>query len=699
MKRLFLLCVGVILSPFPSEGLSHQQAIQKKVSYLSHFKGITGIMDVEDGVLHVHDGLRLQANKAYVENRTDCGIKIVAHGNVMVNYRGKILICDYLEYYEDTDSCLLTNGRCSLYPWFIGGSTMTISPSSIIIHKGYISTSEGPQKHLCLSGDYLEYSSKGVLSMGPTRLSICNTPLLFLPQVSIMPMEIPKPPITFRGGSGGFLGSYLGVSYSPISKKHFSTTLFLDSFFKHGIGLGYNMRFSSQENPSNELHIKSYYAHRLAIDSSGAKDRYRLHGDFTFSKEKTRLSGEFHLSDSWETVADIFPNNFSLKNTGPTEISLGWRDDNLFGKVTSSVKVNSFQNVKQELPQITLHHRPVTIGGSRIFLENRLEAGFLDFHFSDNILGSNFSSWRLSSAHKIYRSLAFPIGILTPTLSGTAIYYSRLLSQNTGHWQLSGALSLDYRLSLQKEYRYTRHIVEPFCSLLKTTRPLLSPDEPHIFSIKDAFHSINLFQIGIESRVLNKHSAPIPPSYLKLWTTCIFNEPYAKETFPKTACWFSLPLTLQNTLSIDAEWIWKKSRWDHLNIIWDWILNDNIGLTLEFLHRSKYGFIKCAKDNYILDVSRPLETLLASPVSNRRNLISGKFFVRPHPCWSYNLNLRYGWHHPNTQSYLEYQMILGHKIFEHWQLFSVYEKREADKRCFFYLKLDKRKHKHCHPFG
>lgn len=697
MKRFFPLFIGVLLAhTLPSEGLSHQQAVQKKISYLSHFKGITGIMDVEDGVLHIHDDLRLQANKAYVENRTDCGIKIVAHGNVMVNYRGKILICDYLEYYEDTDSCLLTNGRCSLYPWFIGGSTITISPSSIIIHKGYISTSEGPQKHICLSGDYLKYSSDSVLSMGPSRLSICNTPVLLLPQISIMPMEIPKPPITFRGGSGGFLGSYLGVSYSPISKKHCSTTLFLDGFFKHGIGLGYNMRFSSQENPSNAINIKSYYAHRLAIDSSGAKDRYRLHGDFTFSKERAHLAGEFHLSDSWETVVDIFPNNFSLKNTGPTEVSLSWRDNNLFGKMTSSVKVNSFQNVKQELPQAILHHRPVRIRRSRIFLENRLEAGFLDFHFSSNIPGSNFSSWRFSSAHKVYRGLVLPIGTLTPSLSGTAIYYTRMLSPNAAHCQLSGSLSFDYRVALQKEYRHARHIVEPFCSFLKTTRPVLSSDEPHIFSIKDAFHSINLLHVGLESKVLNKHSTP---SHLKLWTTYIFDEPHAKDTFPKTACWFSLPLTLQNTLSLDAEWIWKKSRWDHLNVIWEWILNDNLGLTLEFLHRSKYGFIKCAKDNYTLDVSRSLDTLLASPLSDRRNLITGKLFVRPHPHWNYNLNLRYGWHRPDSPSYLEYQMILGHKIFEHWQLFSVYEKREADKRCFFYLKLDKRKQKHHHPFG
>ncbi|EPP37993.1 putative lipo domain protein, partial [Chlamydia psittaci 84-8471/1] len=65
------------------------------------------------------------------------------------------------------------------------------------------------------------------------------------------------------------------MSYSPISKKHFLSTFFLDSFFKHGIGVGYNMHFSQKEKPENVFNMKSYYAHRLAIDMAEPRDRYR----------------------------------------------------------------------------------------------------------------------------------------------------------------------------------------------------------------------------------------------------------------------------------------------------------------------------------------------------------------------------------------------------------------------------------------
>lgn len=683
------LLAALVFSPLSSEALTHKEAVTKKVSYLSHFQNISGSIDIEDGVLNIRKDLRIQSNKAYIENLPDIGMRLVAHGNVMVNYRGKTLVCDYLEYYEDTDTCLLTNGRFALYPWHLGGSTITINPDTLIIHKGYISTSEGDRKHVCLSGDYLEYSADNVLSIGKTTFSICRIPLLVLPQVSIMPMEIPKPPINFRGGSGGFLGSYLGISYALISKNNLSSVFFLDSFFKHGIGLGYNMRVVSKNNPNNALHIKSYYAHRLAIDMKEARDRYRLHGDFSFTHKQAKLKGECHLSDSWETVADIFPNNFSLKNTGPTRAQINWRSSSWESQLVSSVKVNTFQNVKQELPYLLIKQYPLALGRSRIMYENLIEGGYLHFAFSSHIPGEHFSSLRASIAPKIYRSFSLPIGTCTPTLSGKVIYYGQTPETSSKHVQAVGSASLDYRFTLQKNFLRIKHTIEPFVVLTSTTTPLAKEADHYLFSIDDAYHSLHLGKVGFISTFSHRLWSRLPKPTVQFWSTHALNHIASSSLFPKTACKLSLPLTIKNHLIIDTEWIWKKHRFDHFNILWECTHNENLALALEFLHRSKYGFIKCDHDNYVLEALRSEPELLDSPLSDRRNLVLAKLFARPHPCWNYNLTFRYGWHRTHMPSYLEYQITIGSKIFEHWQLYSVYEKREADKRVFFYLKLDK----------
>lgn len=691
---LALLC-SLFTSKLSAEILTHSNVAQKKISYLSHFKHLSGSVDIEDGVLWLHKNLRLQTNKAYIENVPNRGLKLVAHGNIIINYHKITLVCDYLEYYEDTDTCLLTNGRFAVFPWYIGGSMITMTPETLLIHKGYISTSEGPHKHVQLSGDCIEYTSDAVLSIGGTTFSICNVPLILLPKISIMPMEIPKPPINFRGGSGGFLGSYLGISYSPISKKQLNTTFFLDSFFKHGIGIGYNMRFIQKDHPENTFNIKSYYAHRLAIDMAEAKDRYRLHGDFAVAKTRTKLFGEYHLSDSWETIADIFPNNFSLKNTGPTNINFFWRDDSFRGLLSASVKVNSFQSINQQLPYLHIKQDPIKLSKSGIFLENTIEGGYLNYSFSKYIdvqdNHNHFASFKTAITSNMYRPFSLYVGILTPSISGTAIYYHQLPQEAHKHTQASLQAKLDYRFTSYKTYTYTKHIVEPFIKLSAITKPVIKNDEHFIFSTSDAFHSLCLLQTGFDMSFINHLVHYLPRISTSCCTTYIFNNQTTKEVFPKTALTLRLPTYKKATLTFDAEWIWKKACWDHFNVLWQWAVNDDLAFTCEFLHRSKYSFMKCDRNNYILDVSRSLPELLQSALSDRRNTILSKFFARPHPHWNAQLSLRYGWHRKHAPHYLEYQIILGTKIFEHWQLYSVYEKREADRRCFFYLKLDKPK--------
>lgn len=690
IKTRYSLIFALMLLSSHSDGevLTHKGVAQKKTSYLSHFKHLSGSVDIEDGVLQIHKNIRLQANKAYVENVPDLGLRLVAHGNVMINYYTTTLVCDYLEYYEDTDTCLLTNGRFAVFPWFIGGSMITLTPETLAIHKGYISTSEGPNKHIQLSGKSIEYSADGVLSIDGTVLTICNTPVFLLPKISIIPTEIPKPPINFRGGSGGFLGSYLGISYAPIAKKHCHTTLFLDSFFKHGIGLGCDVKFTQKTHPENVLNIQSYYAHHLPIDMAEAKDRYRLNGDFTLTHSKTKVFGEYHLSDSWETVADVFPNNFSLKNTGPTNVNLFWQDHWFRGLVTSSVKVNNFQSVNQQLPYIQLRQTPIKLQKSGIIFEHAVEGGFLDYSFSKYISQQHFSSLRTSVLSNVYRPFPLYIGTFTPSVSGTAIYYNQLPSGARKHTQASLQTKLDYRFTAYKAYSHFKHIVEPFIQFTTNTRPLVQNQDHYIFSIADAYHSLHIVQIGVDTCLMSKISHE-PKISATCCNTYLINNKNTCDVFPKTAMKIRIPIHRTTSIYCDTEWIWKQCCWDHFNILWQWIGNKDLALNLEFLHRSKYNIIKSDRDNYILDISRPLDEILNTPLSDRRNTLLGKIFARPHPCWNYQLSLRYGWHREHSPQYLEYQIMVGTKVFEHWQLYSVYEKREADNRFFFYLKLDK----------
>ncbi|WP_246481891.1 Organic solvent tolerance protein OstA [Chlamydiifrater volucris] len=665
--------------------------VNRKNHYLRHFQGLSGTLDIEDGAISVRKDLRIQANRIYIKQSDTENCKLVAHGNVMVTYKAKTLTCDYFEYDETTDICLLTNGKFALYPWFVGGSTITLTPDALLISKGYISTSEGPQKDVVLSGDQIEFNSENVLSVGPTTFKIKGIPLLAFPTFSFMPLEIPKPPINFRGGTGGFLGSYLGISYSPINHKDIASTFFLDSFFKHGVGVGCNLRYRPKDTLSTDfVDIKSYYAHRIAIDMAEAHDRYRVNGDFSFTKASGIFKGSCHIADSWETVSDIFPKDFDLKNTGPTEASYSWDTPLLTGFVRTNFKANNFLSVNKELPLLFVKQKPMRIFHTPWFIEGILETGYSSFSFSDNIPNAKgFSAFKTNLQTTTYAAFPVHYGIITPKVetSITCCSKNNKAPQEKKYFG-GGSMEVDYRLTAAKNFLSFKHIVEPFITLSGWGKPISLNKNHDIFSVADAFHSIALLSSGLSTTLIPKKNSLVPAINGSLRILAILNNCPGRPMFPKIEGKLSLPTGRYSKIRFDSEWIVKKQCWDHFNVTWQWTPSENYALSTEFFHRSKYSWKKCSKDNYILDVSRSEEELLKSPLSDQRNTFLAKVFIRPHPCWNLKFSLRGGWLRKNSPDYLEYQAILGTKIFEHWQLYSVYEHREADTRCYFFLKLD-----------
>jgi hypothetical protein len=89
-----------------------------------------------------------------------------------------------------------------------------------------------------------------------------------------------------------------------------------------------------------------------------------------------------------------------------------------------------------------------------------------------------------------------------------------------------------------------------------------------------------------------------------------------------------------------------------------------------------------------------LEELERSPLSDKRDTLLFTTFIRPTPNWTLAFDLRYGKNHfarpllPAQPTYLEYEIELITRLFDHWHLGLTYEKRESDQRWAFYLKLD-----------
>lgn len=681
-RFLFLsLCSIITAKGFALESLSQHG------KYLEQLKKIPGTIDINDGVFTISDKLTIQANKFCSSDTEEDGFVLSASGNIMVSYNCHTFVCEEFEYRDRTKEAILQKGKFAVFPWFIGGETICISDKGVKIIKGYVSTSEGPKKDVLITTPIVSLSPNNTLSVHGGCVTVKQIPILFFPGFSFNPTKLKRPPLSLRGGRGGFLGSYLGLSYTPYSSENYCATLISDYFFKHGIGLGGNFHYRNNEH--DFITLKNYYAHNLSLNTPKEQDRYHLKGRFSFKSKHEYpliLEGCHHAADSWETTADLSSEHFSIPNTGPTEFSLRGSSKSTHFIIRTRLKINDFQSVDQEIPYGFIHYK--TAGANnRLFFDNQAEIGYQDYSFSNNISGAkSFSCLRASLHNQIYTVISSKLGTLHPKIGLKSIYYGKSPITDSPQQQFVGNYSLDYRLTFMKRLPSGKHFLEPYISYRGLTHPSLAHDEHFIFSVEDAFHTLNAIKSGFSSILLNSSGKSILD--LNVGAFSLYDNKSMQELFPKIYFKGILSPTPRSTFNVDTVWIPKKSTWDYWNIVWKWSPGKHFALSSEFLYRSQYNWLKADHSNFVLDVSHTEAELLGSPLSKERTVFMSKVFLRLSPGVNYKLLLRHGYNQKNLPGYSEYQMTLSTKIFEHWRLETVYECRESDKRMYFLLQLD-----------
>ena len=85
-------------------------------------------------------------------------------------------------------------------------------------------------------------------------------------------------------------------------------------------------------------------------------------------------------------------------------------------------------------------------------------------------------------------------------------------------------------------------------------------------------------------------------------------------------------------------------------------------------------------ENFILDVSRPIPELVDSPVSDGRDTLLGRMFVRLTPKWTCQLQTRNGWGRKNEPRYNAGKFDLFYMLTCSWRLRLSYERMPNDNR-------------------
>lgn len=696
-RCLFALLLFLFPSTVTAEGMEEivQRALSKNITIdLREPVYAAGILVTERGGVITAPEMRIQAQSlcyTYRPHEIPSVWSLVASDDLLVEFgcyrfTGKTLVYDF-----QTKEGVLIEGRSMIEPWHFGGKQLELrSDGTILLYEGYMTTSERDPPIWGIRAACMEMGPDRHIKAQQVFFQAARHTLFWLPSLRMHVDSILDHPIRYRFRWGGRQGPRIGLTYEVFAWKEWKTFFRFDYRLTRGPGGGVETRYRSLDRMT-ECETVSYLAKDSPIIHRNEKNRYRFEGRFRkiMHEGKTELSGSYDKISDREMPANYRDHDFDFDLSEPTELCLIRKEEWGILQGYARVRLNQFQTIKEELPTLSFHVKPIIFSQIKMIWENQGSCSFLNFKYSKSLTHAHsYHSPRIEYAPALYFPLKCKWLTLTPRLEGHTIFYGNSPTR-VGHLLLIGRGSVSMRSHLYRRYRNHKHVMIPYLNYEYDSAPTASPSQHFIFDIADgwtflhrlSFGCSNIFYSKKENGEINR------PFSLDLYADAFFNMHTIKRSIPRIyglLHWFPLPIMYH---TIDMGWNLERADWDHLAFRSEWTISEACALSLEYRFRDPFCWRKLDRNNFFVDAFHSEERLRHSLLSDQRKTLLLRFFYTFYPNWSLKVSTRQGWHRLHEPRYLEYEVELLTAIQTAWHLRFSFQHQEDENRAAVYLTI------------
>lgn len=653
---------------------------------------VHGVITTEEGGVITGQGIRIQARKIEYTNKIENGIriqKIIAEDDLMLEYANRAFVGTRLEYDFVQKTGTLWDGKTFVDIWFLGGDKIELKEDgTFYISNAFVTTCEDQDNTWEIRANKVKITSDHFLAARNIKFQFFKIPLFWLPAFRSNLKAFTDSPIRYKVVWDKGLGPRLTMRYRVFSWKDLNLFFRLDYRLKRGFGGAIESEYFSPEGGTTFV-TRSYGAHDKAFPDEKGPKRYRLQGLYhTQSKdERTQVHLTWDkLSDS-RMVSDFRSDDFEINTQKRTLFTVMHQLDSTFFNFRLQPRLNRFQSIDQELPLVTIGIRPFQLGNSGIMMNNYVNTGYLDYVYANDLrhqfhirgLQSSTHSFRMETRNELYRPFKWGQFTLTPNIGVIGIFYSN----NPAHHPASqGMISYGFQgqTRLYKNYQKFRHMTEPYLEFQGVTSPTAHLGRHFYFDIYDGYDQLNQLRVGLRNSFFTyRQSTFLPAIYTDLFTYGFFGNRGFAQTFPKTylnVVWNRPSYAIKSGVA----WNNEEQLWDYANIGTEWTINEDIAFSVEFRHRSRFDWRKANHENFYVDVARSIHDLLKSPLSDGRDTLLTRVFIRLAPKWNCMIQTRHGWGRKNEPRYNAGKIDLFTMLTCSWRLRLSYERLPNDNR-------------------
>ncbi len=670
----------------------HSPSLQELVIDLKNPVFSHGVITTEEGGVVSGPGIRIQAQKIEYTNKIENGIriqKIVAEGDLMMEYSERAFVGSRLEYDFVSRTGVLTEGKTFVDIWFLGGDIVELkADGSYFISNAFITTCEDQENTWEINAKTVKITEDKLLSAKNIRFRFFKVPLFWLPAFKSNLKAFSDPPIRYKIIWDKGLGPRVTMRYRVYSWNDLNVFFRLDYRIKRGFGGALESEYFSPDKATTFV-TRNYGAKDKTFPDEKGPNRYRLQGLFhTQSKdEKTQVHLTWDKLSDTRMVSDFKSDDFEINTEKRTRLLLTHQLNSAFLNVSVQPRANRFDSIDQQLPRFACGIRPFQLGNSGIISNNYVSAGYLDYVYANDLrhqfhllhLKSSTKAARLETRNELYRPFHLGDFTITPSVGAVGIFYSN----NPAHHPISQGIftyGLSGQTRLFRSYSKFRHMTEPYFEFQGLTSPTAALSHHYYFDLYDGYDQLNQLKVGWRNSFFTyKQSSFLPTITTDLYTLAFFGERAFATLIPKT--YFSVAWNRPSyVVRSGIAWNNEEHLWDYANVSTDITLSEDIAFGLELRHRSKYDWRKADHTNFLVDIARPIPELLASPLSDGRDTLLSRFFIRLAPKWTCQIQSKHGWGRRHEPRYSAGKIDLITMLSCSWRLRLSYERMPNDNR-------------------
>ncbi len=660
-----------------------------------------GVLTTTKGGVIVGPNLRIQAQNIKYTRKMAEGkpiFTIEAEEDLILEFGEYIFIGKRLEYDFQTKTGVVYEGRTGIEPWFFGGERIHLcADGSYIIYNGFVTTSENICNDWELATEQTHIWQDRYLEARHVKFKIASIPLLWIPRFEADLDAIFDNPIRYSFRWGGHQGPRFGLIYEIFSWNRLKVFLRFDYRFTRGPGGGIETHYRSEDHVETFDTI-NYVARDNSLDTPHEKMRYRFSGLYhnAWDDERSTLDISYDKISDMDMPTDYKDKGLELDVAGRTRFLAHHQEENWMANFLASVRVNSFQTLKQELPTFEASARPYHFERTGIISESEFTASYLDFKYANSLPNvHNYHSSRIEGYERFYRPFRFSYATLTPEVGGQIIYFGNS-SHDDAKLLAIGTAGCELNTQLHKFYGSCKHVIQPYARYDYYTFPSVNPDDHYIFDINDGLYRLDQLKFGICQNFYHKSEAGCVSRFFKadVFTYAFFDTPTSPGTIPRIFTRLVWNVTPRLRQTLETGWNFFRDDLDHFNFRTEWTVSDNLALAAEYRHRDAYYWRKADKTNFMLDSFRSVRELLDSSLSDRRDTVSVHCFYRFHPNWAIEYESRHGWNRRSEPHYNEINLDIITTLTSSIDLTISYQHKENDRgndRIAFYLSIGQKR--------